>query len=69
MKYLITSYGGNNDDSNEFKPFIKEEIEGVLGLDDTNRNEYVFYSNNKDKTRDNIIAVFEKSQVWIKEIK
>ena len=56
MKYLVTSYSSDG----EGKPFIAEEIEGKLEVDGFN---LIF------KVDGAIVAVFEKNQVWAKEIK
>ena len=59
MKYLVTSYA-YEDDRVSGKAFILEEIEGELEVDGFN---LIF------KVDDTVVAVFEKNQVWAKEIK
>lgn len=58
-KYLVTSYAYEGDSVSE-KPFILEEVEGELEINGFN---LVF------KVDDTVVAVFEKNQVWAKEIK
>lgn len=59
MKYLVTSHELNADGL----PVIKEEIEGALKL----ANPHLVFS--ADDKYNNIVAVFDATKFWVKEIK
>ena len=63
MKYLVTSHA-KNEFKEEHIPAVKEEIEGNLQL--VNNLHYVFYT---DGTQQTIVAIFDATKFWVKEIK
>jgi len=61
MKYLVTSYGvGAND-----VPTIKQEIEGYPKVEGY---EIIFYTSKSKSESSEIVAIFEKTNVWIKKV-